>query len=130
MPRGSRQVRSKACGGVGSSGSSQETDDACAKAGVAKVAELGVDVVAENQIRLVVRTFRDKLPEIFPGRTEVPKTLVFAKTDLHAEDIVRIISDPDYAYTLQPQKVLKTAQFMAKVGSIKQSPGTVGRLRC
>src|SRR6185295_182570 len=48
------------------------------------------DVVAENQIRLVVRTFRDKLPSIFPGRTEVPKTLVFAKTDLHAEDIVRI----------------------------------------
>jgi sulfonate transport system substrate-binding protein len=41
------------------------------------------------------------------------------------EDIVRIISDPDYAYTLQPQKVLKTAQFMAKVGSIKQSPGMV-----
>ena len=44
------------------------------------------------------------------------------------EDIVRIISDPDYAYTLQPQKVLKTAQFMAKVGSIKQSPGTVADL--
>ena len=44
------------------------------------------------------------------------------------EDIVRIISDPDYAYTLQPQKVLKTAQFMAKVGSIKQSPDTVADL--
>ena len=49
------------------------------------------DVVADNQIRLVVTTFRDKLPEIFPGRTEVPKTLVFAKTDQHAEDIVEII---------------------------------------
>jgi NitT/TauT family transport system substrate-binding protein len=44
------------------------------------------------------------------------------------EDIVRIISDPDYAYTLQPQKVLKTAQFTAKVGSIKQSPDTVADL--
>ena len=55
--------------------------------------QLDRDVVAENQIRLVVRTFRDKLPEIFPGRTEVPKTLVFAKTDLHAEDIVRIIRE-------------------------------------
>jgi len=55
--------------------------------------QLDRDVVAENQIRLVVRTFRDSLPEIFPGRTEVPKTLVFAKTDLHAEDIVRIIRE-------------------------------------
>ena len=55
--------------------------------------QLDRDVVAENQIRLVIRTFKDKLPEIFPGRTEVPKTLVFAKTDLHAEDIVRIIRE-------------------------------------
>jgi type I restriction enzyme R subunit len=55
--------------------------------------QLDRDVVAENQIRLVVRTFRERLPEIFPGRTEVPKTLVFAKTDLHAEDIVRIMRE-------------------------------------
>jgi type I restriction enzyme R subunit len=55
--------------------------------------QLDRDVVNESQIRLVVRTFKDKLPEIFPGRTEVPKTLVFAKTDLHAEDIVRIIRE-------------------------------------
>lgn len=53
-------------------------------------AQLDRDVVAPDQIRLVLRTFRDKLPEIFPGRTEVPKTLVFAKTDLHAEDIVKL----------------------------------------
>ena len=54
--------------------------------------DLDRDVVAENQIRLVVDTFRDKLfTEIFPGRSEVPKTLVFAKHDLHAEDIVKII---------------------------------------
>ncbi len=55
--------------------------------------QLDRDVVAENQIRLVVRTFKEKLPEIFPGRTEVPKTLVFAKSDLHAEDIVRIMRE-------------------------------------
>ncbi len=55
--------------------------------------QLDRDVVSESQIRLVIRTFKDKLPEIFPGRTEVPKTLVFAKTDLHAEDIVRIIRE-------------------------------------
>jgi type I restriction enzyme, R subunit len=55
--------------------------------------QLDRDVVSENQIRLVIRTFKDKLPEIFPGRTEVPKSLVFAKNDLHAEDIVRVIRE-------------------------------------
>ena len=34
------QIGTETIGGVGSSGSSQETDDACAKAGVAKVADL------------------------------------------------------------------------------------------
>jgi type I restriction enzyme, R subunit len=54
--------------------------------------ELDRDVVARDQIRLVVRTFHERLfSEIFPGRKEVPKTLVFAKTDLHAEDIVEAI---------------------------------------
>ena len=56
--------------------------------------QLDRDVVAMDQIRLVIRTFRDRLPtEIFPGRTEVPKTLVFAKTDLHADDIVKVIRE-------------------------------------
>ena len=56
--------------------------------------QLDRDVVAEDQIRLVVRTFRDCLfTEIFLGRKEVPKTLVFAKTDNHAEDIVRIMRE-------------------------------------
>ena len=48
-------------------------------------------VVAEDQIRTVLQTFRDKLfTEIFPGRDQVPKTLIFAKDDSHADDIVRI----------------------------------------
>jgi NitT/TauT family transport system substrate-binding protein len=38
------------------------------------------------------------------------------------DEIVAMISDKDYAYTLQPQKVFKTALFMAKIGSIKQTP--------
>ena len=51
-------------------------------------------VVARDQIRLIVRTFRDRLfTEIFPGRTEVPKTLIFAKDDSHAEDIVEIVRE-------------------------------------
>ena len=54
--------------------------------------QLDRDVVAEDQIRTVVRTFRDRLfTEIFPGRTEVPKTIVFAKDDSHADDIVKIV---------------------------------------
>jgi type I restriction enzyme R subunit len=56
--------------------------------------DLDRDVVAVDQIGLVVRTFRDRLfTEIFPGRTEVPKTLVFAKTDSHADDIVKILRE-------------------------------------
>ncbi len=51
-------------------------------------------VVAKDQIRLIVRTFRDRLfAEIFPGRTEVPKTLVFCKDDSHAEDVVEIVRE-------------------------------------
>ena len=55
--------------------------------------QLDRDVVNKSQIRLVVETFKHRLPEIFPGRTEVPKTLFFAKTDQHAEDIVQTIRE-------------------------------------
>ena len=54
--------------------------------------QLDRDVVAEDQIRTVIRAFRDNLfTEIFPGRAEVPKTIVFAKDDSHADDIVDIV---------------------------------------
>jgi len=57
-------------------------------------ADLDKNVVAIDQIRLIVQTFRDKvLKETFPERTEVPKTLIFAKDDSHAEDIVRIVRE-------------------------------------
>ena len=55
--------------------------------------ELDHAVVNPDQIRTVVRTFRDKLPEIFPSRDEVPKTLVFAKTDSHADDIIQTVRE-------------------------------------
>jgi type I restriction enzyme R subunit len=49
-------------------------------------------VVAPDQIRTVLRTIRQKLfTEIFPGRSEIPKLLFFAKSDSHAEDILRIL---------------------------------------
>jgi type I restriction enzyme R subunit len=56
-------------------------------------AQLDRDVVAPDQIRTVIRTFKEKIPEIFPGRSEVPKTLIFAKDDSHAEDIVHLVRE-------------------------------------
>ncbi|MFN8030641.1 MAG: type I restriction-modification enzyme R subunit C-terminal domain-containing protein [Dermatophilaceae bacterium] len=51
-------------------------------------------VTAKSQIRLVLETFRDKLfSEIFPGRSTVPKTLIFAKDDAHAEEIVTTVRE-------------------------------------
>jgi NitT/TauT family transport system substrate-binding protein len=44
------------------------------------------------------------------------------------DDIVKIISDKDYAYTRKPQKVFATAAFMAKIGSVKTTPKSVDDL--
>ncbi len=56
--------------------------------------ELDRSVVAVDQIRTVVKTFRDKvLTDIFPGRAEVPKTLIYAKDDSHADDIVQVVRE-------------------------------------
>src|SRR5699024_3883043 len=55
--------------------------------------QLDRDIVNPDQIRTVIRAFKDSLPEIFPGREEVPKTLVFAKTDSHADDIIQIVRE-------------------------------------
>ena len=57
-------------------------------------AELDRSVQTPDQIRTVVRTLRDRWQaEMFPQRTELPKTLVFAKDDNHAEAIVQIIRE-------------------------------------
>ncbi len=63
--------------------------------------ELDKRVVAKDQIRTVVRAVRDNLPAMFPDRDvdehgrlkHIPKTLIFAKDDSHAEDIVRIVRE-------------------------------------
>jgi type I restriction enzyme, R subunit len=56
--------------------------------------ELDRAVQTPDQIRTVIRTFRAKLfTDIFPGRTDVPKTLFFAKDDNHAEKIVEILRE-------------------------------------
>jgi type I restriction enzyme R subunit len=57
-------------------------------------AQLDRAVVAKDQIRTVIQTFKDKLfTELFPGRTTVPKTLIFAKDDSHADDIVQVVRE-------------------------------------
>jgi len=38
------------------------------------------------------------------------------------DEIYGVINDKDYAYTLSPEKVFKTAVFMGKVGTIKDPP--------
>ena len=56
--------------------------------------QLDRDVVAVDQIRTVITEFRDQLfTELFPNRHIVPKTLIFAKHDSHAEDIVHIVRE-------------------------------------
>jgi type I restriction enzyme, R subunit len=61
--------------------------------------KLDTDIINPSQIRTVIRTFKEKLPEIFPDRADadgefqVPKTLIFAKTDSHADDIIQIVRE-------------------------------------
>ena len=56
--------------------------------------QLDRDVVAEDQIRTVIQTFKNNLfTDLFPYRRIVPKTLIFAKDDSHAEDIVHIVRE-------------------------------------
>jgi type I restriction enzyme R subunit len=59
--------------------------------------QLDKDIVNPNQIATVIRKFKEALPQMFPdridstGNFEVPKTLIFAKTDSHAEDIIAAV---------------------------------------
>jgi type I restriction enzyme R subunit len=61
--------------------------------------QLDRDVVSPDQIRTIIREFRRVLPGLFPdrydadGKFEVPKTLVFAKSDSHADDIIQCVRE-------------------------------------
>ena len=56
--------------------------------------QLDKDIVNPSQIRTVIRTFKESLyTSLFPRRKEVPKTLIFAKTDSHADDIIQIVRE-------------------------------------
>ena len=57
-------------------------------------ANLDRDVVNPDQIRTVIRCFRENLfTRLYPRRSVVPKTLIFAKTDSHADDIIQIVRE-------------------------------------
>ncbi|MEE9494608.1 MAG: DEAD/DEAH box helicase family protein [Gammaproteobacteria bacterium] len=55
--------------------------------------QLDRNIVNPDQIRTVIQTFKNSLPDIFPNREEVPKTLIFAKTDSHADDIIQTVRE-------------------------------------
>ena len=56
--------------------------------------DLDRSVVVKSQIRTVLTAFKDALfTDLFPGRTLVPKTLIFCKDDSHAEDVVQIVRE-------------------------------------
>lgn len=56
--------------------------------------DLDRSVVNKSQIRQVIKAMKKAVEtEIFPNRKEVPKTLIFAKTDSHADDIIQIVRE-------------------------------------
>ena len=56
--------------------------------------DLDRSVVNPNQIRKVIQEMKTAVEtRIYPQRTEVPKTLIFAKTDSHADDIIRTVRE-------------------------------------
>ena len=56
--------------------------------------QLDRDIVNPSQIRTVIRTFKENVfTSLFPRRKEVPKTLIFTKTDSHADDIIQIVRE-------------------------------------
>ncbi len=61
--------------------------------------QLDNNVVNPSTIRTIIKATRDNLPSMFPdrldkdGNFEVPKLLIFAKTDSHAEDIIEIVRE-------------------------------------
>lgn len=61
--------------------------------------QLDKDIVNKSQIRTIIKAVKENLPAMFPdrldgdGKFEVPKMLIFAKTDSHAEDIIEIVRE-------------------------------------
>jgi type I restriction enzyme R subunit len=87
--------------------------------------ELDRDIVSESQIRTVLQQFREKvIPDAFPGRTEVPKTLIFGKDDSHADDIVRIAREVFAEGNDFCQKITYRTGFTRITKKVKNDDGT------
>ena len=87
--------------------------------------QLDRDVVSESQIRTVLQQFRNRvLPDAFPGREEVPKTLIFAKDDSHADDIVRIAREVFGAGNDFCQKITYRTGYTKVTKKVKNADGT------
>jgi len=100
------------------------------------------DILGGRASALVITTpakFRDANPKVYKAVLAALKEAIDAvnndkraaakaylelagDTRNSVDDILAVISDKDYAYTLTPEKVFKTAVFMGKVGSIKEPP--------
>lgn len=89
--------------------------------------QLDDKVVNPNQITLIIQAVRDQLPHMFPdridadGRFEVPKTLIFAKSDSHADDIINIVRR-EFA---EENRFCKKITYRTAEGPEKEDPKTV-----
>lgn len=55
--------------------------------------QIGRSVVAIDEIRAVLTAYRNNWRRWFPGRTELPKTLIFAVGEDHAEDVLALVKE-------------------------------------
>jgi type I restriction enzyme, R subunit len=89
--------------------------------------QLDDKVVNPNQIRLIIQAVRDQLPIMFPdridgeGNFEVPKMLIFAKSDSHADDIIQIVRTEFNG----ENKFCKKITYRTSEGPEKEDPKTV-----
>ena len=108
----------------------------------ARVLTTSYDILGGRASALVVVTttkFHDANPKLYKAflaaekeaidainkdkRAAAQRYLEIAKdTKNSVDDIFAVINDKDYAFTLSPEKVFKTAVFMGKVGTLKDPP--------
>ncbi|OEV27106.1 restriction endonuclease [Streptomyces nanshensis] len=53
------------------------------------VGQIGRNVITEDEIRAVLTTYKRNWKRWFPGRSALPKTLIFAASDDHADEVVK-----------------------------------------
>lgn len=56
--------------------------------------ELDDKIINPSQIRNIIKAFKEAVEtKVYPDRKELPKTLIFAKSDSHADDIIQIVRE-------------------------------------